>query len=222
MPMAEDRSAEPSSSTTYHVLNILLQRPFLDGGYLQEGISDSNKRHNEDSCADSALAIWKLVGAYRDTFTLRRAPFLLSYAVYSSVVVMLRRSKTEPERFKGPIAFFLTALSELQRGCNFGLRKPVSIIRDMLNELGEVDLAHSQQHPENERALASMMQMFATDPTVQEPMGGQTPSGVGYPFTVFEPSPQGFLDLLDDQEQTITNDMLYGLFSQPLAEFTGG
>ncbi|KAG8156887.1 hypothetical protein KVR01_013300 [Diaporthe batatas] len=209
--------------TTYHVLNILLQRPFLDGGYLQEGISESNKKRNEESCADSALAIWRLVGAYRDTFTLRRAPFLLSYAVYSAVVVMLRRSKAEPERFKGPIAFFLTALSELQRGCNFGLRKPVSIIRDMLNELGEVDLAHSQQLPENERALASMMQMFASDPSAaQEPLGGQTPCGVGYPFTVFEPSPQGFLDLLDDQEQTITNDMLYGLFSQPLAEFTGG
>lgn len=209
--------------TTYHVLNILLQRPFLDGGYLQEGTSESNKKRNEESCAESALAIWKLVGAYRDTFTLRRAPFLLSYAVYSSVVVMLRRSKTEPERFKGPIAFFLTALSELQRGCNFGLRKPVSIIRDMLNELGEADICQSQpQHPESERALASMMQMCASDLTAQEPLGGQTPSGVGYPFTVFEPSPQGFLDLLDDQEQTITNDMLYGLFSQPLADFTGG
>ncbi|POS77043.1 hypothetical protein DHEL01_v204560 [Diaporthe helianthi] len=212
--------------TTYHVLNILLQRPFLDGGYLQEGISEPNKKRNEESCADSALAIWKLVSAYRDTFTLRRAPFLLSYAVYSSVVVMLRRSKTEPERFKGPIAFFLTALSELQRGCNFGLRKPVSIIRDMLSELGDVGLARSEEHPENERALACMMQMYAASDLniAQEPMGAHSPSacGVGYPFTVFEPSPQGFFDLLDDQEQTITNDMLYGLFSQPLAEFTGG
>lgn len=204
------------------MLNILLQRPFLDGGYLQEGISESNKKCNEESCADSALAIWKLVGAYRDTFTLRRAPFLLSYAVYSSVVVMLRRSKSDPERFKGPIAFFLTALSELQRGCNFGLRKPVSIIRDMLNELGEVDLTHSQHHPANERALASMTQMYASHLTAQEPLGGQTPSGVGYPLTVFELSPQGFLNLLDDQEQTITNDMLYGLFSQPLGDFAGG
>lgn len=211
-----------SNSTTYHVLNILLQRPFLDGGYLQEAISEQDKKRNEESCTDSALAIWKLVGAYRDTFTLRRAPFLLSYAVYSSVVVMLRRSKSEPERFKGPIAFFLTALSELQRGCNFGLRKPVSIIRDMLNELGEADVIPSQHNPENERALVSMMQMYASDLTAPEPLGGQTPSGVGYPFTLFEPSPQGFVGLLDDQEQTITNDMLYGLFSQPLGDLVGG
>lgn len=136
---------------------------------------------------------------------------------------MLRRSKSEPERFKGPIAFFLTALSELQRGCNFGLRKPVSIIRDMLNELGEADTTYSQRHPANGLALASMMQMYASDLAPQESLGDhQTPSAVGYPFTAFEPSPRGFLDLLGDQEQTITNDMLYGLFSQPLGDFAGG
>ncbi|KAL9570281.1 hypothetical protein ACKAV7_005584 [Fusarium commune] len=67
-------------------------------------------------------------------FTLRRAPFLLSYAVYSAVIVILRQERHERGQFTEPISFFWTCLSELQVGCNFGLKKPLSVLQDMVRE----------------------------------------------------------------------------------------
>ncbi|KAJ1333117.1 catalase-peroxidase [Microdochium nivale] len=287
--------------TTYHTLNILLQRPFIEGGYLQDKVTWQEREINEKKCVDSALAIWKLVDAYRTGLTLRRAPFLLSYAVYSAVVVILRQSKKEQQqqqrsqsansvspsqtdaggagvvkaaadRFREPINFFWTALSELQRGCNFGLRKPVAIIRDMMDELG--DIVPQLEHPPADGGgltlFERMLEMCGSSndqqqqqhqgwslgggrsrDTAQEGIPYQQQVGVsdmsgmggggeyhqyigvsgsldnninnnsdssadncGGISAAFEPTPPGFLEFLDDTEQTITNDTLYGLFAE--------
>ncbi|OQO00726.1 hypothetical protein B0A48_13217 [Cryoendolithus antarcticus] len=199
--------------TTYHVLNILLRRPFLEGGYLQDSTIADAGPSNDQSCTDSALAIWKLVSAYRDTFTLRRSPFLLSYAVYSAVVVILRQSKNAPpDHFQDAIGFFLTALSELQRGCNFGLRRPVAIIRDMMAELGSTQ--PPQYQPENQSAFSSILEMCSFDPNSQYAPNNAASGMEGCTFAQFEPLPHDFFNVLDDQEQNIVNDPLYGLFAQ--------
>ncbi|KAH8897880.1 hypothetical protein GQ53DRAFT_884761 [Thozetella sp. PMI_491] len=199
--------------TTSHSLNILLQRPFLDGGYLQATIDEAERKASEQSCIESALAIWKLVSAYRDGLTLRRTPFLLSFAVYSAVVVILRQSKSDPERFREPISFFWTALSELQRGCNFGLRKPVAILREMVNELGS-SIPQPQDHPENELAFSRMMEICAFgNGAPGTASAGGLESDTYHPHAFFDPLPLGELDFPNDQELTITNDTLYGLFA---------
>ncbi|KAH7030579.1 fungal-specific transcription factor domain-containing protein [Microdochium trichocladiopsis] len=255
--------------TTYHTLNILLQRPFIDGGYLQDRVSPELRHANEEKCVESALAIWKLVDAYRTGLTLRRAPFLLSYAVYSAVVVILRQSRKEQQRgaekrasagpadsatrpqakadkFREPINFFWTALSELQRGCNFGLKKPVSIIREMMNELGNVTPTGGAEVESGSSSLfAKMLEMYS-EPHLSKhssqqlefrdtnrPVSGNEEQAVTDQFAEsqfvpnsndqlalpFDPTPPGFLDFLDDTEQTITNDTLYGLFAQDASWF---
>ncbi|KAL1854817.1 hypothetical protein Daus18300_011333 [Diaporthe australafricana] len=206
--------------TTYHSLNILLQRPFLDGGYLQDLVSRQERVLNEKKCVNSALAIRKLVGAYRDGLTLRRAPFLLSYSVYSAVVAILRRqSKDDPEPFKEAIGFFWKALCELQRGCNFGLRKPVSIIREMMSELGE-SIPQPLEHSERETTLSRMMDMYTFGNTVPSSTSMHSDFGSQQSGNMnFDQSTPGYLDFLDDQERTITDDTLYGLFAQESAFF---
>lgn len=193
----------------------------MDGGYLQDLVSRQERISNEKKCVNSALAIRKLIGAHRDGLTLRRAPFLLPYSVYSAVVAILRpQSKEDAEPFKEAISFFWKALCELQRGCNFGLRKPVSIIREMMSELGE-SVPQSLDHPENGTAMSRMMDMYSfgnavpISTSVHPDLGNQQSSNMN-----FDQSTPGFLDFLDDQERTITDDTLYRLFAQQSGFFS--
>lgn len=136
---------------------------------------------------------------------------------------MLRQGKSDREKFNEPIAFFWTALSELQRGCNFGLRKPVLIVRDMMNELGE-SMPQMQDHPEMETTFARLMELRATNSFAPAP---SQPSGVGLdmgpnltPGTneYFDQSQVEFLEFLDE-ERTIADDTLWGLFAEHQSYF---
>ena len=197
-------------STTFHVLNILLYRPFLDGGHLQDHNAALDREALGQRCISSALEIRKLISAYRDAFTLRRAPFLISYAVYSAVIVILRHSKRDPEQFREPISFFLTALSELQRGCNFGLKKPMMIIRTMFNELNEyADQMGSHNHPE----VAAMAPLdFSSFPdNFFDPMALPPDYSTDWYKPHFDVSPEGVFDF--DEAGLLPDDTLYGLLS---------
>jgi hypothetical protein len=73
-------------STTYHTFRILLYRAFVEEGHLRRHSNPEAKKLSEQECIKSALIIEKHIRAYRRTFTLRRAPFLLSYAIYSVMI----------------------------------------------------------------------------------------------------------------------------------------
>ncbi|KAI9752411.1 MAG: hypothetical protein M4579_005635 [Chaenotheca gracillima] len=91
----------------------------------------------ESRCATAALNIWGLVKAYKTAFTLKRAPFLLSYATYSAVLVILHQTREARSKFSESIPFFWSALLDLQRGCNAGLKKPLKILKELMRRLGE-------------------------------------------------------------------------------------
>lgn len=114
---------------------------------------------------------------YRNAFTLRRAPFLLSYAVYSSVTVILHHEQHDRgQKYTDTLSFFWTCLHELQRGCNFGLKKPLGILQDMVNELsvsittegGDVAASSTQQllRPSLDQSL------FSTELSIMSEAGG--------------------------------------------------
>jgi hypothetical protein len=173
----------------------------------------------ENNCIESAFAIRKLVASYRDTFTLRRTPFLLSYAVYSAVVVILRQSKQEcSEQYKEPIRYFLMALAELQRGCNFGLRKPVAIIRKMISELGG-QFSQLNSSSQSEATATQMGEMFSFQAPSSNMFDMQTNYVAEFSNAMLDTSPDGLFDFLDDQGQTLNDDALYGLLSYQAAPF---
>jgi len=78
-----------------------------------------------------------LIDAYKTAFTLRRAPYLLSYAAYSAIVVLLTQTQPESPLFVECIQFFWFALLDLQRGCNSGLGKPLKILQKLMQRLGK-------------------------------------------------------------------------------------
>ncbi|PTD01697.1 Nitrogen assimilation transcription factor nit-4 [Fusarium culmorum] len=223
----------PHSDTTFHALTILLHRAFLEEGHLRRHTDETMKRRGEEACIQSALMIQKVVRRYRESFTLRRAPFLLSYAVYSAVIVILRQERHERGQFTEPISFFWTCLSELQVGCNFGLKKPLSVLQDMVREF-QTSIKESgstgteQPHPAGlDESFFFPLAMAPSSNTIAP--NTSTPTGAYMSASAsdyipnmdhFDPTfghSPGLLDFLNDQEKDISQDALYGLFapSQP-------
>ncbi|KAL2864082.1 transcription factor domain-containing protein [Aspergillus lucknowensis] len=197
--------------TTYHALTILLQRAFLSEGHLRRHSTEESRKESEQLCIHSAICIQKLVRAYRDSFTLRRAPFLLSYAVYSAVIVILRAERHDRGQFKATIEFFWTCLSELQRGCNFGLEKPLTVLREVVREFragAGASCDGAALDLDLERSLPSI-QLHKPQPESPDYMLGLDTS------TVLGTGSPGFCISLSQLESDISHDALYGLFAPP-------
>ncbi|KAJ5217269.1 hypothetical protein N7468_010277 [Penicillium chermesinum] len=213
--------------TTCHALRILLHRAFLEEGHLRRHCDEAGRRHSEEACIASALAIGKLVRVYRKAFTLRRAPFLLSYAIYSAVIVILRQERHDRGQFTELISFFWTCLSELQHGCNSGLAKPLSVLRDMVHEF-QLSVQRGVQGIDHLTRLdetffpPDVSQHFGDSAVEQNP-----PVDASWLQDQFSPmesleqtldaSSPGFLASLNQLNNDITQDTLYGLFAPPHA-----
>ncbi|KAG7124564.1 Nitrogen assimilation transcription factor nirA like protein [Verticillium longisporum] len=73
----------------YHVLTILLHRPFVADGHLYT-TSRSVSVNSFITCASAADSIVALLRAYDRAFTVRRAPYLVSYATYVAATIHAR------------------------------------------------------------------------------------------------------------------------------------
>ncbi|KIW88135.1 uncharacterized protein Z519_11246 [Cladophialophora bantiana CBS 173.52] len=125
--------------TTFSLLHILLHRPFLREGHLEALSVDEGLYRGR--CVSAALRIYKLAKIYREVFTLRRATYLFSYAVFSAATIIPQHSviNLSSSECLEIVVFFWNALKELQNGANFGLRKPITIIKGMFERAG-IDL----------------------------------------------------------------------------------
>lgn len=161
--------------------------------------------------------------AYRSAFTLRRAPFLLSYAIYSAVTVILQQERHDRTEFTETMSFFWSCLSELQRGCNFGLKKPLAILQGMVHEF-QVCVGEGVSAGLDQQGQSSLDQSFffslpmqgagLAPPTPGSSQNVVTPDNfMGVDRLDFGASPSGVLDFLNDQEMDISQDTLFGLFA---------
>ena len=202
----------------------------MEEGHLRRYSDNQEKLSSEQECIKSALNIKRHVQAYRDTFTLRRAPFLLSYAIYSAVAIILPQERHDRGSFSSIIAFFWNCLSELQHGCNFGLKKPLSVLRTMAREF---QISAKEQgaagFPSQDESQAGYLDenFFPQLPLGLDNMDGSAYSGAPFP----QPSPghqmvdplgsdmdtisPGLMNFLNDQEWNISQNTLYGLFAPP-------
>lgn len=177
--------------------------------------------------------IEKFLRSYRNTFTLRGAPFLICYATYSAVTVILHQERHNRGKFMDLISFFWTCLSELQRGCNFGMKKPLAVLRDMVREYDVSIKEGGTERADNDGTFLqpSLDERIFLPLTMRQPGSDHG--------TDMECSPGGDnlmpnftseLDQLDpmlgtstsepmwhvdDRERGIWQDTLYGLFTSP-------
>ncbi|KAJ5626334.1 hypothetical protein N7510_002643 [Penicillium lagena] len=122
----------------YHTLTILLERPFLSSGHLSPASNPESQALGQKRCTESAFKIWQVLNAYQKAFTFRRAPYLLSYATYCAIVVLLNQKETHGDEYEECIRFFWFALLRIQKGTHFGLRKPLQILQGLMYRVGKV------------------------------------------------------------------------------------
>ncbi|KAG2415382.1 hypothetical protein HFD88_006573 [Aspergillus terreus] len=73
----------------YNVLVILLHRPFVSEGHLHTA-DPSVALSSFTTCAAAASSIIQLLQVYDHTFSIRRAPYLISYATYVAATIFVR------------------------------------------------------------------------------------------------------------------------------------
>lgn len=125
-------------STTYWTLVILTEQAFLNRGHFRFILDQESQLESRQICIQAALRIWKLVEAYKRAFTLRRAQYGVAYATYCAVLVMLQQTDRDCEENTGCIHFFWGALLEYQRGCSFGLKRPMRLLKSLMRRLETV------------------------------------------------------------------------------------
>ncbi|OGM49477.1 hypothetical protein ABOM_001692, partial [Aspergillus bombycis] len=134
-------ATRPPHQLTPHALHwtlvILTEQAFLRHGHFNCALPPNSAEESRQRCIEAALKIWKLVEAYKQTFTLRRAQYGISYATYCAVVVMLQHTHHGENDVKC-IRFFYSALLEYQKGCSYGLKRPLKLLRSLMRRLESV------------------------------------------------------------------------------------
>jgi hypothetical protein len=128
--------------TIYHSLLILLHRPFIVNGHLWS--ADASSTHSWERCVTAARNITSLALAYQSVYPLRRANYMLSYALYVACTIHARnpavRESTRRGDLSSPLTVCLRYLDELAVP-NCGVSAPARIIRRLMEANGIPDLS---------------------------------------------------------------------------------
>lgn len=123
----------------------MTEQAFLNRGRFNFTLDEACQEEARQRCLEAALQIWRLVEAYRDAFTLRRAQYGISYATYCAALVILQHTEKE---YIGCLRFFWHALVEYQRGCNYGLKRPLRLLKSLMGRLETVMQEHNTEESE--------------------------------------------------------------------------
>ncbi|KAK4143445.1 fungal-specific transcription factor domain-containing protein [Dichotomopilus funicola] len=120
----------------YNVLLILLNRPFVSEGHLY---SDSPAVVAEAfaACATAATRIVNLLRVYDHTFSIKSAPYLVSYATYVSATILVRIAAQRKNPRSDAHTNLRTCLSVLEKNqeTNWAVRKARKVIIDLADRM---------------------------------------------------------------------------------------
>ncbi|UNI25023.1 hypothetical protein JDV02_010731 [Purpureocillium takamizusanense] len=122
----------------YHVLVILLHRPFVADGHLYS-TSRSISVESFIKCASAASSIVLLLRAYHCAFSVQRAPYLISYATYVAATIHSRiAAKRGHESTAYSSLATCLAVFQINQETNPAVRKATLIVRSLMKKLGVV------------------------------------------------------------------------------------
>ena len=138
--------ADQQYRAIWHVLRILLHRPFvLDS---DPNVRDSQTTHAcIEVCTTEAANIVQLVLLYDVSFSVRQAPYLISYATYVAATIHVRLASSSPPSSTAheSLAVCLTVL-DLNSKTNPAVRKASVVIEALMKAMNvnmERPLSHS-------------------------------------------------------------------------------
>ncbi|KAL4811446.1 fungal-specific transcription factor domain-containing protein [Aspergillus unguis] len=120
----------------HNSLVILLHRPFVADGHLYS----TSRSISVDSfirCASAASNISKLLRAYHRAFSIRRAPYLISYATYVAATILTRIAarRRNDSTTHANLATCLAVFEENQE-TNSAVKKASNIVQSLMKKLG--------------------------------------------------------------------------------------
>lgn len=122
----------------HNSLVILLHRPFVADGHLYS-TSPSISVDSFKKCASAATNISNLLRAYHRAFSIRRAPYLISYATYVAATVLTRIAarRRNDSTAHANLATCLAVFNENQE-TNSAVKKAANIVQGLMKKLGVI------------------------------------------------------------------------------------
>jgi hypothetical protein len=143
------------TSAMYHVLTILLHRPFVADGHFYN-TSRSISVNSFITCASAADSIVAVLRTYDRVFSVRHAPYLISYATYVAATIHVRiaASPRRTETSRGARECLQTCLAVFQenRETNWAVRRAQAIVEGLMMRLG-VNVSLGQGGNDNDASL---------------------------------------------------------------------
>ncbi|KAL8297319.1 hypothetical protein RB597_006419 [Gaeumannomyces tritici] len=141
-PTKRDSSIPPpqvlSLLAMYHVFLILLHRPFVADGHLFS-VSRSTSVNALMTCTAAATEIVHLIRAYHRTFSVRRAPYLISYATYVAATIHVRiASRRTPQSDAYSSLETCLAVFHENQETNWAARRATAIVQNLMHRFGVV------------------------------------------------------------------------------------
>ncbi|RFU28084.1 hypothetical protein B7463_g8241, partial [Scytalidium lignicola] len=195
---------------TYYALIILLYRPLVADGHLR---SASAPVTSWKRCTEAARNITHVAVAYRSAYTLRGAPYLVSYGLYVACTIHVRNAAAEENKHTNHSSLLLSwsvqCLEELSIP-NPGVSRPVRIIRKLMSSKG-VTLPNPETHSVN---------------NLPEGLADKGTSDFQAPGDIFSSRFSGFGAAVDDAttssngwQESFEDDVLYGFMDGQLSNF---
>jgi hypothetical protein len=124
------------SSALYNVLMILLHRPFVADGHLYN-TSRAISVNSFMSCATAADDIVQLLRSYDKAFSVRKAPYLISYATYVAATIHARiAAKRGPGSHAHSSLEACLAVFRENQETNWAVRRANGIVQNLMKRLG--------------------------------------------------------------------------------------
>lgn len=184
----------------YYVLTILLHRPFVADGHLYN-TSRSISVNSFITCASAADSIVGILREYGKVFSVRHAPYLISYATYVAATIHVRiaaKRSTESEA-RERLETCMSVFRENQE-TNWAVRRAKTIVEGLMARLG-VNLAQNDGNVRHsERRLPNSMATNSIVNTQESTESRQTAAQINQqrqsqPVLENESPPMGWSDI---------------------------
>lgn len=120
----------------WNVLRVLLHRPLVADGHLHLTLPSTSKS-SLATCTEAAINIVRLVRLYDKSFSVRRAPYLVSYATYVAATIHVRIAATRTstseahEHLRTCLAVF-----NQNSATNYAVKKASIVIENLRKRMG--------------------------------------------------------------------------------------
>lgn len=155
----------------YHVLTILLHRPFVADGHLYN-TSRSISVNSFITCASAADSIVGVLRIYDEAFSVRHAPYLISYATYVAATIHVRiAAKRSTESQARECLETCMSVFRENRETNWAVRRAQTIVEGLMTRLG-VTLSRGHDNPQLKDRTTHIGRARAPVPSVVDHLGG--------------------------------------------------